>query len=166
MTGQVERLGSQRFEHGDQVTITCAALGDDRESAFLPLPEHRQDARPFAWPGRTRRSDWRRAQVSWLMGAGPAPAWLGAGAGAARLHVMGFVLGREVESMTFTDDGIEYLPGGVAHAVDTASPVNARGGVTGFAVCGAAVRVWPEQPFDLQAGNVHGECAQILGHAD
>jgi len=75
---------------------------------------------------------------------------------------MGYVLGSQVESMTFTDHGIEYLPGGVAHAVDTASPVNARGGVTGYAVCGAAVRVWPDHPFDPHAGNAHGECVRIL----
>ena len=79
---------------------------------------------------------------------------------------MRYVLGSQVESMTFTDDGIEYLPAGVAHAVDPDSPVNARSGVTGYAVCGAAVRVWPDHRFDPKAGNVHYECAQIVEHAE
>ncbi len=31
---------------------------------------------------------------------------------------MGYVLGSQVESMAVTDEGIEYQPAGVAHAVD------------------------------------------------
>jgi hypothetical protein len=48
-------------------------------------------------------------------------------------------MGSQVESMAITDAAVEYLPAGLAHAVDTEAPINTRGGVTGYAVCGAAV---------------------------
>lgn len=74
---------------------------------------------------------------------------------------MGYVLGSQVESMAFTDTGAEYEPAGVAHAVDIESETYVPDAVVGYAVCGAAVRVWPDRPFDPDGTNVHGRCAAI-----
>jgi hypothetical protein len=71
---------------------------------------------------------------------------------------MGYVLGSETEAMNVTDQGIEYVPAGGTHAVDLASPCNSATAVLAYAVCGAAVRAWPDVAFDAQAGNVHDEC--------
>jgi hypothetical protein len=74
---------------------------------------------------------------------------------------MSYVLGSQVESMAFTDAGAEYEPAGAAHAVDTESQTYLPGAVVGYALCGAAVRVWPERPFDPDGPNVHSGCAAI-----
>ena len=74
---------------------------------------------------------------------------------------MSYVLGSEAESMAFTDNGIEYGPAGLTHAVDTQSPINGPDAVLAYAICGKAVRAWPNQPFDSSAPGVHGECAAI-----
>jgi len=74
---------------------------------------------------------------------------------------MGYVLGSQVESMSFTDVGAQYHPAGIAHAVDTDSETFTPEAVVGYAVCGTAVRVWPERPFDPAAGNAHDECLAI-----
>jgi hypothetical protein len=75
---------------------------------------------------------------------------------------MSFVLGSEVESMAFTDAGPEYEPAGAAHAVDSESETYEQGAVVGYAVCGAAVRVWPDRAFDPKGADVHERCAAIV----
>lgn len=74
---------------------------------------------------------------------------------------MSYVLGSEAEFMTFTIDGIEYLPAGLAHAVDMSSPINGQDAVLAYAICGQAVCAWPIQPFDSVARGVHEECAVV-----
>jgi hypothetical protein len=71
---------------------------------------------------------------------------------------MGYVLGSDTETMTFTDLGVDLAPAGLAHAVDLASPLNSAGGVLAYAACGKAVRVWPERAFDPAASGAHAEC--------
>ena len=75
---------------------------------------------------------------------------------------MGFVLGTEVESMTFTDGGPDYGPAGAAHAVDSESETYRPDAVVGYAVCGTAVRVWPDQAFDPTTDDVHDRCAAVV----
>ena len=70
-------------------------------------------------------------------------------------------VGSEAESMAFTDDGIEYGAAGLAHAVDTQSPINGPAAVLAYAICGKAVRAWPDQPFDSGARGVHDACAAM-----
>lgn len=67
--------------------------------------------------------------------------------------------------MIFTGDGIEYVPAGEVHAVDLQALHNGRNPVLGYAICGAAVRVWPDQPFDATADGVDETCA-TLGHSE
>jgi hypothetical protein len=74
---------------------------------------------------------------------------------------MGYVLGSQVESMAFTDAGARYEPAGTAHAVDTEADTYVPHAVVGYAVCGNAVRVWPDRPFDPDDPNVHTRCAAI-----
>lgn len=74
---------------------------------------------------------------------------------------MSYVLGSENESMTVTTDGIEYRPAGLTHAVDLQSPINGPDAVLAYAICGHAVRAWPNQPFDSTARGVHEQCAAI-----
>ena len=74
---------------------------------------------------------------------------------------MAYVLGSQVESMTFTDAGVEYHPAGTVHAVDTDSPTFRPDAVVGYAVCGTAVRVWPERPFEPDAVDSHDQCVAI-----
>jgi hypothetical protein len=74
---------------------------------------------------------------------------------------MGYVLGSQVESMAFTDAGAQYEPAGAAHAVDTESETHVPDAVVGYAACGAAVRVWPDLPFDPDGANLHSRCAAI-----
>ena len=63
--------------------------------------------------------------------------------------------------MVFTDTGAEYEPAGAAHAVDIESETYVPRSVVGYAVCGAAVRVWPDRPFDPVGANVHSQCAVV-----
>jgi hypothetical protein len=72
---------------------------------------------------------------------------------------MVYVLGSETEALSFTEHGIDVTPVGIAHAVDRASELNSAGGVLAYAVCGRAVRAWPDRKFDPHANEVHGECA-------
>ena len=71
-------------------------------------------------------------------------------------------MGTDTEAMTFTDRGIGYEPAGGSHAVDLRAPHNTATAVLGYAVCGAAVRVWPDQPFDPQASSAHDQCVAAL----
>lgn len=87
-------------------------------------------------------------------------------AGAARCHNWDtrwvcYVLGSETESMIITSGGIEYCPAGPAHAVDIRAPQNNAEPVIAYAICGAAVRVWADQAFDPDTGEVHDQCAAI-----
>ncbi|HZC52777.1 MAG TPA: hypothetical protein VE441_09805 [Mycobacterium sp.] len=63
--------------------------------------------------------------------------------------------------MAFTDGGIEYAPAGVAHAVDVRSAVNGPDALLGYAICGAAVRVWRDRAFEADAPDAHEQCAAI-----
>ena len=72
---------------------------------------------------------------------------------------MVFVLGSQVESMVVTDDGIDYEPAGIAHAVDLDDAVNGAAGVVGYALCGTPVRIWREQEFHPDGPDVHDDCA-------
>lgn len=75
---------------------------------------------------------------------------------------MAYVLGSEVESMAFTGAGADYGPAGTAHAVDSESETFAPDAVVGYAVCGTAVRVWPDRGFDPEAADAHDRCASIV----
>ena len=76
---------------------------------------------------------------------------------------MRYVLGSETESLTFTEHGSKVEPvGGMAHAVDPASPQNSAGGLLAYALCGTAVRAWPDHEFDPQAQRVHDRCTSII----
>jgi hypothetical protein len=72
---------------------------------------------------------------------------------------MSYVLGSQAESMTFDDDGIQYGPAGLTHAVDIASPENRPDALVGYSVCGEAVLVWPDRTFDPNLPEAHNECA-------
>jgi hypothetical protein len=74
---------------------------------------------------------------------------------------MSYVVGSEVETMAFTDHGVEYRPDGLLHAVDTESMTDSREALLGYAVCGTAVRVWTEHPFDPAAPATHDRCAAV-----
>jgi hypothetical protein len=74
---------------------------------------------------------------------------------------MGYVLGSQVESMAFTDAGADFEPAGTAHAVDTDAETYVPDAVLGYAACGAAVRVWPDRPFDPDAANAHRRCTAV-----
>ena len=69
------------------------------------------------------------------------------------------MLGSEAESMAVTTDGIEYQPGGLAHAVDLQFPVSGLDAVLAYAICGHAVRAWPNRPLDSTERCVDEECA-------
>ena len=74
---------------------------------------------------------------------------------------MGYVLGSQVESMALTDIGPHYEPAGTTHAVDTESETFTAEAVVGYAVCGTAVRVWSDRPFDPDAPSAHDRCVAI-----
>jgi hypothetical protein len=71
------------------------------------------------------------------------------------------MLGSETEESTFTEHGIKVQPVGLAHGVDPASPLNRAGGVLAYALCGTAVRAWPDHVFDPHADRVHDRCAAL-----
>ena len=79
---------------------------------------------------------------------------------------MGYVLGSQVESMAFTDHGVEYQPAGAAHAVDLHAAVNAPGGLVGYALCGVAVRIWRDCRFEANAPHAHRACAALTAAAE
>jgi hypothetical protein len=78
---------------------------------------------------------------------------------------MGYVLGSETESLTFTEHGIKVEPVGLAHAVDPAAPQNRAGGLLAYALCGTAVRAWPDLAFDPHADRVHDQCLALSQYA-
>lgn len=75
---------------------------------------------------------------------------------------MRYVLGSEVESMVFTDAGPEYEPTGATHAVDRDADTYTPGALVGYAVCGTAVRLWPEREFDPDAASAHDQCVAMV----
>lgn len=72
------------------------------------------------------------------------------------------MLGSDTETLTFVEDGVDVEPVGRAHAVDPASSLNSAGGILAYALCGRAVRAWPEREFDPSAVDAHEECAARL----
>jgi hypothetical protein len=71
---------------------------------------------------------------------------------------MRYVLGTDTEMLVFTEHGIEQVPAGRAHAVDPQSELNRSFGALAYAVCGRAVRAWPEERFDPDGVGVHEAC--------
>ncbi|HZC51884.1 MAG TPA: hypothetical protein VE441_05250 [Mycobacterium sp.] len=75
---------------------------------------------------------------------------------------MRYVLGTESEDMAFSGDAVDYGPSGALHAVDTESAQFRSGRALAFAVCGAAVRVWEDRPFEpTTADEVDPTCAAV-----
>jgi hypothetical protein len=74
---------------------------------------------------------------------------------------MRYLLGSETELLRFTKQGTNVEPVGMAHAVDPASPQNRAGGLLAYALCGTAVRVWPDHEFDPDAPRVHDRCVNL-----
>lgn len=74
------------------------------------------------------------------------------------------MLGSQVESMALTDAGATFEPAGVAHAVDTSADTYVPDAVLGYAVCGAAVRVWPDRPFDPNSADAHDQCVALASN--
>ena len=74
---------------------------------------------------------------------------------------MGYVLGSDTEKLSFTAHGATAEPVGLAHAVDFASPLNNAGGVLPYALCGKAVRAWPDVDFDADADSAHDQCVAV-----
>lgn len=72
---------------------------------------------------------------------------------------MGNVLGTDSEELTFTERGVDVVAVGLAHAVDLTFHANRAGAALAYALCGRAVRVWPEREFDPETAGVHPECA-------
>lgn len=75
---------------------------------------------------------------------------------------MGYVRGTETEAISFTDTGIEYVPAGPSHAVDLGSAYNTETAALAYAVCGAAVRAWPDQPFEPAVTGAHDQCIAVV----
>lgn len=71
-----------------------------------------------------------------------------------------YVLGSQSEAMTFDSSSVAYEPAGVAHAVDPAR--HDEGLALGYAICGAAVRVWPGEHFNPTHADVHSACVERL----
>jgi hypothetical protein len=63
--------------------------------------------------------------------------------------------------MTFGDNGIQYGPACLTHAVDVDSSVNRPDALVGYSICGEAVLVWPDRPFDPNLPDAHDECAAV-----
>lgn len=60
--------------------------------------------------------------------------------------------------MVFTNGGIQYQPAGLGHAVEM-SAISGSDAVLAYAICGQAVRVWPDEPFKAAARDLHEACA-------
>ncbi len=73
---------------------------------------------------------------------------------------MGFVLGSDRTRAEF-GEVITYHPDGRRHAVDLSTAINAKVSSVGYALCGAAVHVWPSTPFDADAPDVHDRCRAL-----
>ena len=70
------------------------------------------------------------------------------------------MLGTDSEQIGFDGTRTRYTPHGQRHAVDLDDGQgNTRGAVLGYALCGQAVRAWPEQHFDADAPDAHPACA-------
>jgi hypothetical protein len=78
---------------------------------------------------------------------------------------MGYVRGSQTEELRFTPGGVTVEPVGLAHAVDPAAPQNSAGGVLAYALCGTAVRVWPDRQFAADGDDAHDQCV-ALSRAD
>ncbi|HZC69292.1 MAG TPA: hypothetical protein VE442_01230 [Jatrophihabitans sp.] len=80
---------------------------------------------------------------------------------------MRFVLGSELEEMQISSDAIEYRPGGLRHAVDTAALEFHPDGVLAYAVCGRPVRLWSKIAFDEQIAKstAHEDCVKLAVRA-
>jgi hypothetical protein len=74
-----------------------------------------------------------------------------------------YVLGSQAEEMTFDLGSAAYRPAGVSHAVDPAR--HPEGFALGYAICGAAVRVWPGEHFNPEHSDAHPVCVERL-HED
>ena len=80
---------------------------------------------------------------------------------------MGYLLGTESVELRFSPDRVDYLPAGRQHAVDTEAPLYAAASSLGYAVCGRAVLIWRDAPFDLETAgdDVDAACAGIASPA-
>ncbi|HZC51696.1 MAG TPA: hypothetical protein VE441_04265 [Mycobacterium sp.] len=80
---------------------------------------------------------------------------------------MGYLLGTESIELRFSPDGVDYLPAGRQHAVDTEAPLYAAASSLAYAVCGRAVLIWPDAPFDVEAAgdDIDDACAGIANPA-
>lgn len=76
---------------------------------------------------------------------------------------MGFVLGTESEQPIFRDDGVQYVPAGGQHLVDTESVLYRAEAIFGYAVCGQSVRCWPDHAADPAAKDSHFDRACLAG---
>lgn len=76
---------------------------------------------------------------------------------------MGFVLGTELEWTVFHDDGVEFVPAGKWHLVDTDSPLYRADSVFGYAVCGQAVRCWPGRTEPAAGDHCTAACRAAFG---
>ena len=73
---------------------------------------------------------------------------------------MSYVLGSDRTRAEF-GEVITYHPGGRRHAVDLSTAINAKVSSVGYALCGAAVHVWPSTPFDPDVPDVDDRCRTL-----
>ncbi len=73
-----------------------------------------------------------------------------------------YVLGTETEAMSFSTTGIDYLPAGSRHVVDLRSPIESDDALLAYAMCGRAVRAWPDEPIDSAAPGIPNKCAALI----
>ena len=73
---------------------------------------------------------------------------------------MSFVLGSDRTRVEFGEP-TTYHPDGLRHAVDLSTAVNAQAGSVGYALCGAAVHVWPLMAFDPDAPDADEHCRAL-----
>lgn len=76
-----------------------------------------------------------------------------------------FVLGSDTEVITFEQERAQYRRLGTTHAVDLHDPVNRPNATMGYALCGKAVRIWPDEPFDPSAAEAHEDCVRTARDA-
>ncbi len=72
-----------------------------------------------------------------------------------------YVLGSAREQMDFLEDGIDYQPSGIMHAVDPDAPFNPKDGALGYALCGAPVHIWHQRQFDPTDQHSHDACLSL-----
>lgn len=78
-----------------------------------------------------------------------------------------YLLGTESVEMRFSPDGVDYAPAGRHHAVDTEGQLYQAGCSVAYAVCGRAVLIWTDAPFDVEAAgdDVDQACAAVVSAA-